>query len=79
MDGWEQLIQVATERARPIEWLAAPDGGSLALTAVDSRGLDPERVRGTVAAARALSREIWDACGGPGDPVWPRRRARTGG
>ena len=71
MSGWEQLIRAATETAGPVEWLPSLDGGSLVLTPVDSRGLDPELVRGTVAAARALSREICDACGGPGDPVWP--------
>ena len=39
------------------------------LTPVDDRGVDAERVRGTVAAVRALSQEICDARGGPGDPV----------
>ena len=71
MSGWEQLIRAAAEKAGPVEWLRSLDSGSLVLTPVDSRGLDPQRVRGTVGAARALSREICDACGGPGDPVWP--------
>ena len=73
--GWEQLIRTAAETAswqRAIEWPRSLDaGGGLVLTPLDLQGLDLERVRGTVAAARALSREICEVCGGPGDAVWP--------
>ena len=73
--GWEQLIRTAAETAswqRVIEWRRSLDaGGGLVLTPLDPQDLDLERVRCTVAAARALSREICEVCGGPGDPVWP--------
>ena len=78
--GWEHLIcmiQSAAERAKwprstpSVESRPSLENGSLLLTPIDNHGLDPERVRGTVAAARVLSWESCDACGGPTHPVWP--------
>ena len=66
--GWKPLIEVAT---RTGEWETSVDNGSLLLTRAEGNGIEREEIRGTRAAAKALSREICDSCSGPGDPVWP--------
>ena len=72
MTGWRRLI-TATVR------LAHHEGAQLRRRLVDGRllfeasgetsGRSAERVRGIVTGAWALSAEICEACGGPGDPV----------
>ena len=72
MTGWRRLI-TATVR------LAHHEGAQLRRRFVDGRllfeasgetsGRSAERVRGIVSGAWALSAEICQACGGPGDPV----------
>ena len=66
--GWEQIIRPAVQTAsaqRPVEWRrSVTAAGGLVLAPLDLQSLDLERVRGTVAAARAVSCEL---CGGPGD------------
>ena len=69
MDGWRTLIATTTR-------LAAEDGAAnRRRTDVDGRLLFEaageacsEHVQGILAAAWALSAEICDWCGGPGDP-----------
>lgn len=80
MQGWRWLIWIASKmcvlREDDDEWIKARlrvsrgPSGELVLS-VGNPDLDPEYVRGTVAIARALSREICHECGGAGDPVWP--------
>ena len=79
MTGWRRLI-TATVR------LAHRDGTRLRRRAADGRLLfepvgeatnrSAERVRGIVTGAWALSAEICQACGGPGDPVTLGRGGR---
>ena len=79
MNGWRRLI-TATVR------LAHRDGTRLRRRPADGRLLfeplgettsrSAERVRGIVTGAWALSAEICQACGGPGDPVTLGRGGR---
>ncbi len=73
MTGWRTLaattIRLANEHGARVRQRPAAD--RLLCETVDEE--PTERVRGILAAAYALSGEICEACGGPGDPV--RRRA----
>ena len=87
--GWREIVRIARDAAA--ERLGDGDAG----TVVEATGLDgrgrlllrissslPAHVRGVAAAAHALSGEICDQCGGPGDPVrlagTPTRTTRCG-
>ena len=79
--GWREIIQTA--RVVADEVFEVGDAGAVVeATGLDGRGRLllrissslPAHGRGVAAAAHALSGEICDQCGGPGDPV---RRAGT--
>lgn len=69
MTGWRTLaattIRLANEHGARVRQRPAAD--RLLCETVDEE--PTERVRGILAAAYALSGEICEACGGPGDPV----------
>ncbi len=74
--GWREIVRTA--RAAVDEGSDDGDAGAVVeATGLDDRGRLllrissnlPARARGVAAAAHALSGEICDQCGGPGDPV----------
>ena len=74
--GWREIVRTA--RAAVDEGSDDGDAGAVVeVTGLDGRGRLLLRIsssllaraRGVAAAAHALSGEICDQCGGPGDPV----------
>ena len=74
--GWREIVRTARDAAD--ERLGDGDAGAVVeATGLDGRGRLllrissslPAHARGVAAAAHALSGEICDQCGGPGDPV----------
>ena len=87
--GWREIVRTA--RAAADERLGDGDAGAVVeATGLDGRGRLllrissslPAHARGVAAAAHALSGEICEQCGGPGDPVrlagTPTRTTRCG-